>query len=88
MEIKPGQVWLDVDNVWSPGYPGEKVYIIKSSDIEGLWDLICFQEWTMGAYIREGFNEEEIKRMKYIGHIKDLRASLPPREYPERSGAV
>ena len=72
-EIKPGQIWLDKDNVWSPGYDGEMAYIIKSKEPDTEWDLVCFQEWTFGGYMREGFNEKEIRRMQYLGHIKDIR---------------
>ena len=73
MKIKPGQIWLDDAGIWDGGYEGEMVYIVKSKEPDEEWVLVCFQEWTMGGYIREGFKEKEIKKMKYVGHIKDLR---------------
>ena len=72
-EIKPGQIWIDKRNIWSPGYNGEMVYVVKSKEPSEGWMLICFQEWTFGGYIRGEFNEPEIRKMEYLGHIKDIR---------------
>ena len=71
-EIKPGQIWIDRKNIWSPGYSGEMIYVIKSKEPSEGWMLICFQEWTFGGYIRGEFNEIEIRKMEYLGHIKNI----------------
>lgn len=71
--IRCGQIWVDDKGIWDGGYEGEMAYIVKSSEKEDNWDLICFQEWSMGGYIREGFKGVEIRKMRYVGHIHDLR---------------
>ena len=70
--VEPGQVWLsDKDFKYNQGYNGDIAYLVKSKEPSGHWVCICYQEWVFGGYERE-LRDEEIKLMKYIGHIKDL----------------
>lgn len=72
-QVEPGQLWLsDKDFKYNQGYDGEVLYLTKSKEPDEPWVCILFQEWEFGGYFRE-LNEKEIKLMKYIGHIKDLR---------------
>lgn len=72
IKIRPGQIWLDDEGLFDAGYDGEMAYVVKSKEPDENWILVCFQEWTMGAYTRE-FNDEEINKMKYIGTIADVK---------------
>ena len=73
-EIEPGQIWMgDADFPYQHCYKGEFAYIMMSTEpYDNYWKVAQFQEWDMGAQIVE-FTEEEIRMMKYIGHIKDLK---------------
>ena len=71
--VEPGQIWLsDKDFKYNQGYSGEIAYIVKSKEPDEPWICTCYQEWSFGGYERE-LTETEIKLMKYLGHIKDIR---------------
>ena len=48
------------------------IYVVKSKEPNEGWMLICFQEWTFGGYIRGEFKENEIRKMEFLGHIKNI----------------
>ena len=77
MLIEPGQVWMgDKDFPYQNCYKGEMAYIVCSKEpSQDYWVCMNFQEWDFGAFKVE-FNDEEINKMKYIGHIKDLKSLL------------
>lgn len=62
-EIKPGQLWADDDGV----------YITCSTEPkDDFWVMLYFQCWNMGGYTRL-FTEDEIRELKYIGKLEDLK---------------
>jgi len=76
-ELEPGQVWMgDKDFPYQGSYEGEFAYILCSIEPDDdCWVVAQFQEWTYGAQITKIFQEKDIRLMKYIGHIKELRES-------------
>lgn len=80
MELKVGQVWYDVDHVWTNGsHELDIVHVVLSADMEGgkyYWSTANFI-WISdgigfsGAYIRK-FTEEEIMKMRYIGNLDSI----------------
>lgn len=77
LKLKPGQVWMgDKDFPYQHSYKGEFGYILLSKEPnEECWKVAQWQEWEFGAQIVE-FNEEEIRLMKYVGTILQLRNSM------------
>lgn len=72
--ILPGQLWVDRNGVWNPGYNGEMLYVVGSREPDEPWVLHCFQEWSYGAHERK-FDSDEIRKMEYVGHIRDLKGT-------------
>jgi len=72
IDIKVGQLWLDDNGTWDPGYKGEMLYVVCSREHAAPWFCMCFQEWKYGAYKRY-FNDMELNKLKYIGKLTDLK---------------
>ncbi len=70
-KILPGQLWMDDSGLWDE-YDGEMLYLTCSKEPEGPWLCMRFQDWDLGAQKRE-FTAHELRRLKYIGQLKDLR---------------
>jgi hypothetical protein len=71
IKILPGQLWLDDSGVWDV-YDGEMLYVTCSKEPGDPWVCMRFQEWEFGAQKRE-FTEDELRKLKYIGQLKDFR---------------
>lgn len=71
MNLAPGQLWIDVDKIYSDSM-AKVIFLLLSADYEGelyVWSAAQFHYHSpgfSGAFVRK-FTEEEIRKMSYAG---------------------